>query len=281
MYKTLIAALMMLSASFVYAQNDVDYEMLNVRSQGAQAATAAITPPPAGATGQGAPYYHGSYQTSWYAQPTYSNGDVIYRYQNVKQALSQYAGYYGWFSRERQYYNQAAQQGEDLYVRYLQYRDAYSAAALSNWCQQWEYQFGYGGSYQYTGWNTGGWNTGYSCSCYVDRWGRQVTSNCQLHYSYYSNNGWNNGGYHNCGCYHDGYGRRISRNCRTHGYYYPQGSYGYPEYHANNNYISGLQIGNGIGNIVQGSRYDNGLQTAGGVLSTVGGVLNVIDAFRR
>lgn len=281
MKTTWIAAVMMLTASFVYAQNDLDFEMLNVRSNVAQpvAAAAVHTAPPAAASGQGAPYYYGNtgYQTSWYAGGNYGQTDLHYRYQNVSQALKQYAGYYGWFSRERQYYNTAAQQGEDLYVRYVNYRDQYSAAALQQWLGQWEYQFGYQGGNN-GGWNNGGWNTGYYCSCYTDRFGRTISSNCQLHYSYYANTGYNTG--HYCGCYYDGYGRQITRNCRTHGYYYPQGSYAYP-YHANNGYVSGLQIGNGIGNIVQGQRYDNGLQTAGGVLSTVGGVLNVIDMFRR
>ena len=323
--KTLIAALLMVSATFAYAQ-DVDFSMLNVRSNTQVTANAAqptaLTAPPQDANGQGAPYY-GNYQTSWYAQPTYSNGDLNYRYQNVKQALSSYAGYYGWFSRERQYYSDAARQGENLYVRYLKYRDAYSYAALNQWCQQWEYQFGYGGqaTYNYNNnyynntYSNTGWNSGYTCTCYVDRFGRTISSSCQIHGSYaYSNNGYtnntgyydnngyyannngyytntstyyNNGYYNNgssygCTCYRDAYGRTISTSCRIHGYYYPQGSYAYPNYQSvNNPFISGLQVGNGVGNIVQGQRYDNGLQTAGGVLSTVGGILNIIDSARR
>lgn len=275
-------ALLLIGATCAFA-DDIDYDLLNVRSNVATPAgapAAAVSAPPAGATGQGAPYYGTGYQTSWYAQPTYAQGDLNYRYQNVKQALSQYAGYYGFMSRERQYYNQLAQQGEDLYVRYLKYRDNYSYAALNQWISQYEYSFGYQGGYSTynPGYSTGGWNTGYSCSCYTDRYGRTIGSSCQLHYSYYSNGGYSQGNY--CSCYYDQWGRQITRNCRNHGYYYPQGSYGYPVY-ANENYINGLQIGNGIGNIVNGQRYDNGLQTAGGVLSTVGGVLNVINNVRH
>lgn len=289
MKSSLIAALMMFSATFAFAQGP-DFSMLNVQSSTAHPAVAvAAAPalPPADATGQGAPYYG----TSWYngSGSTSGYGDLNYRYQSVNSALKSYAGYYGWFSRERQYYNDQARHGEDLYVRYMRYRDSYSYAALNNWLAQWEYQFGYQGGNQggwnqggwnQGGWNTGGWNTGYSCTCYTDRWGRTVSTSCQLHYSYYQNGGWQNGGNY-CGCYRDSWGRTISRNCQSHGYYYPQGSYAYPVVYANEGFVNGMQIGNGIGNIVQGSRHDNGLQTAGGVLSTVGGVLNVINGARR
>lgn len=294
MKTNLVAALMMvMSAQIAWAQVP-DFSMLNVQSHTAQPAVAAapLTPPPAGASGQAAPYRH---QVSWY-NPGHTSGynDLSYRYQNVQTALKHYAGYYGWFSRERQYYNDQARHGEDLYVRYLNYRDAYSYQALAHWVAQWEYQMGGSqggwnqggwnqggwnqGGWNQGDWNQGGWNSGYSCTCYTDRWGRTISTNCQMHYSSYQNGGWNNGGNY-CGCYRDAWGRVISTNCQSHGYYFPQGSFAYPVY-ANEQYINGLQIGNGLGNIVQGRRYDNNLQTVGGVLSTVGGVLNVVNGAR-
>ena len=296
--KNLIVAALMVVASVAYAQ-DPNFEMLNVRSSQTVSA-AAVTPPPAGASGQGAPWaYYGStnYGTSYYdpsaGYNTNSTANVQYRYQNVRSALSQYASYYSWGSQNREYYNSQIRYGEDLYVRYLKYRDAYSGAALNQWLQQWEYQLNSGsynqggwnnggynqggwnnGGYDQSGWNNGGgWNTGYTCTCYRDAYGRVISTSCRLHYSYYQ-------GGRTCGCYTDQWGRTITRNCSIHGYYYPQGSYAYP-YYQNNNFVSGLQIGNGIGNIINGNRYDNNLQTIGGALSTAGGILDVINGARR
>lgn len=259
-----IALFAMVSLSF--AQDFDNINLLNVQSQ---------TAAPQAASAQGAPSpYYGS-NVWWQPRDPYQDyyrQAYEHRYQNVRRQLRSVASQYGWGSQYAAYYNQQAQYGEDLYVRFLRYRDQYSQAALNSWISQWEQQLSYGQD----GNNNGGWynNNGYySCTCAYDRY------SCSSH-PYYNNNngGWGNGGGYSqaCTCHYDRY------SCTQHRSYYPnQTSYGYPQYGYNENYVNGLQIGNGIGHIVTGGRRHNDFETVGGVLSTAGGIINVISNARR
>jgi len=64
-------------------------------------------------------------------------------------------------------------------------------------------------------------------------------------------------------------------------YTYPQ--YRYPSYNtgANRQFANGIGLGNGIGHIVTGSRYNDDFETAGGVLTTVGSIFNIISDSRN
>lgn len=285
--KNFAFAVALLTVSVASAQ---DYDMLNVASTATAQPAVMVSGAPAGPSGQAAPwpyayangsygYYNGNYGTSNYNPYTdLNNQQVLYRYQNVKNALNSYAGAYGYFSSGRDYYKQQAMQGEDLYVRYLRYRDSYSYAALSNWLSQWEYQLGYGNTNYSSGWNTGYYPYNYN---YGYNTGSNYTTTCYTTPNYGYNYGYSNYNYgYNClpsyvpDCF--GYGNQGYYN---NSYYYPRNSWAYPVY-ANRSYVDGLQIGNGIGNIVRGNRYDNTFQTVGGVLSTAGGIIDIINSAR-
>lgn len=235
-FATILAVMVSLTVGSVFAQDFDNLNLLNVASATSAPASGQGAPGPAAPYG----YYNGGYYQDYYRQ------SFEWRYSSVQQALKQYASYYGWFSREREYYNAQRRQGEDLWVRYLRYRDAYSAAALSNWCAYWERALYAGGSWYNGGYNNGGYygNGGY--------------------YDYGYNGGYSNGGYYDYG-YHT----------------YPRGSWGYQPWYANENFVHGVGIGDGIGHIVNGSRNRNDLETVGGILSTAGNVINVINGARR
>jgi hypothetical protein len=257
-------------ASVSFAQEFDGINLLNVQSTTAAA--------PQAPSGQGAPgAYYGS-NVWWQPRDPYQDyyrQAYEHRYENVRRGLRQMASQYGWGSNYAAYYNQQAAYGEDLWVRYLRHRDQASLWALSQWIGQWEGQLAWGGGYYQNGggyYNNGGWysNGGYySCTCAYNRY------SCSSH-PYYSNGGGWGGTYsHGCTCYYNSY------SCAQHRVYYPQhSSWGYPVY-ANDNYISGLQIGNGIGHIVHGGRRGNDFETVGGVLSTAGGIINIINNARR
>lgn len=70
---------------------------------------------------------------------------------------------------------------------------------------------------------------------------------------------------------------------RDYGYRYRYPEYGYYDnyqnwyYGGNQYYTNGLLLGNSIGHIVNGARYDNDLQLAGGVLGTIGNSINLFN----
>lgn len=131
-------------------------------------------------------------------------------------------------------------------------------------------------------WN---WNRGYYQNGSQNYWGRyyypqqQVTRETWTYQreTYSNNNGYysgNNGySYGNNGYY---YGNT--------GYYYP--NYRRPTYqYASYPYFSGVGqhtagLADGIGHLVHGSRNDNGLEIAGGALTTAGNILNLVGDFR-
>lgn len=94
---------------------------------------------------------------------------------------------------------------------------------------------------------------------------------------YYGNNGYyygNNGYYYGNNGYYD-YDYNYGRNYRRPNYY----SYNsYPYFSGPATHGAGLA--DGISHIVHGSRSDNGLEVAGGALTTAGNILNLIGDFR-
>jgi hypothetical protein len=237
--------------------------------------TSAMPGQPAGqaAPGPAAPYY-GGYSAFEYGPWSYGShnryNELKWRYDRTRDRVKRVRDWYRRGSYERRAVDNQLDHGEQLWKQYRRSMNASSAWHLEVWIQQWENylsQYGYGhdngwynggyynGGYQggYTGWQVGGsWgNGGWSV-------GGGVT--------------WDNGYYR----YPDyGYYDTSSR-----WYYGNNVPYGYYGYGGNDAYINGLALGNSIGHIVTGSRYDNNLELIGGILGTAGSTINIINGAR-
>ena len=252
--KLVVAGLVLAAAGSSWAQ---DFEGLNQSTAVAPAAAnvAAITPPPAQATGQGAPYYgYGGYQYGNWNSGYYNQYNQLQqRYNRVIAAIESIRNQYGYLSGGRSQFDSAESQGRQYWYGYARYQDQQAAWQLDLWLSQWEQylaSYGWNQPYTYSSYTGGSWTSNQPTYYYQQPTYYQQPSYYQLpNYGYYDNySSWY-------------YGRNN--------YYYPDQAY-----------VNGFQVGNGIGNIVNGSRYDNGLQLTGGILSTIGGVLNIANGAR-
>ena len=249
--KMLVAAGLLLVLAGSGSAQDLSFDGVNQGGTAAAQPQAAITQPPALSSGQGAPYGYYNYSNSQYGYSQYYQLQA--QFNAVLQQLSSARSAYGYLSGGSDTIDRQQAYGYQLWNRYSTYQDPNSAYQLEVWMSQIQsslggYQSGYtypNYTYTYPSYTYPSYSYTYPTYSYPSTYAYSYSNYTLPQYSYYN----------------------VSSSL-----YYGGSQYYYP----NSAYLNGVTLGNGIGNIVVGSRYNNGTQIAGGVLSTIGGVLSLV-----